>query len=63
MEKQYGEMKDDELRDAMAEWGQRVDEASGWSSAYFAAKQCKAIGDIAERRGLDIENKWPIRVR
>lgn len=60
-EKQYHEMTDDELRAAMGEWGERVDTAAGWPSAYFAAKQCAAIASTAKRRGFEIENKWPIR--
>lgn len=59
-EKQYNEMTDDELREAMTAWGVRVDNAAGWPSAYFAAKQCEAIAKTASRRGFAIENRWPI---
>ena len=61
-EKPYSEMSDDELRAAMATWGAKVENAAGWPSAYFAAKQCAAIEVTARRRNLIIENKWKITV-
>ena len=60
MEKQYHEMTDVELTAAMAEWGDKVETATGFPSAHFAAKQCKAIENCGKRRGLALENKWPI---
>lgn len=62
MEKPYHEMTDAELVAAMAEWGARVEGAAGFPSAMFAAKQCKAIENHANKRGIEIENKWPITV-
>lgn len=59
-EKPYNEMTDQELLDQMAIWGANVDSASGFPSAYFAAKQCKAIKSHCDKRGVEIENKWPI---
>lgn len=47
---------DDELRAAMDYWAQCVKDAGGWSSAYFAAKQCEGIERIAKQRGVVIEN-------
>lgn len=61
-DKPYAYLTDAELVTAMNHWGARVDGASGWPSAYFAAKQCRAIEAVAYRRGLTIENKWPIMV-
>lgn len=68
-DKSYRDMTDDELREAMAEWGCNVENAYGFSSAYFAAKQCAVIEKEAKRRNetrlkrssyVDIENRWPI---
>jgi heme-degrading monooxygenase HmoA len=61
-DKPYHEMTDAELVMAMAEWGDRVDTAAGFPSAHFAAKQCKQIENHCARRGIEIENKWPITV-
>lgn len=60
-EKHYQEMTDGELTLAMEEWGKRVDSAAGWTSAYFAAKQCASIEREAKVRRISIENRWPIR--
>lgn len=59
-DKPYHEMTDDELTEALKTWGANVDNATGFPSAYFAAKQCAAIVSAAERRGLALVNNWPI---
>jgi hypothetical protein len=59
-DKDYCDMTDDELLSEMEQWGKRVEAASGWSSAYCSAEQCAAIASVARRRGLTIENRWPI---
>lgn len=60
LEKSYREMTDAELATAMAHWGACVDDAVGWPSAYFAAKQCEQIEAEAKSRMLQIENRWII---
>lgn len=58
----YSEMNDTELTEAMASWGERVDSAAGWASAYAAARECRSIKFEAVMRGLSLENKWLIKV-
>jgi hypothetical protein len=59
--KPYREMTDDELRQAHLEWSARVGDASGWPSAYFAAKQVEIIcKEGKQRRALDLVNEYPI---
>lgn len=60
--KPFYDMTEAELRDAMKAWVAEVDHAGGWASAYFAAKQCKAIQRIAESKGFSIINPRPVRV-
>jgi hypothetical protein len=59
--KPYHEMSDDELRTELARWESYVDGASGWSSAYFAAKQLETIVRIGNERGLGFVNRFSIR--
>lgn len=61
-DKAFKEMTDVELFAAMAKWGERVDTACGFAPAAFAARQCELIASIGQARGLNIENKWPIKV-
>lgn len=58
----YSEMTDVELGEAMTSWGKRVDSAAGWASAYAAARECRSIKFEADMRGLELENKWVIKV-
>ena len=58
----YSEITDVELFIAMREWGDHVDSATGWSSAYMAATECRAIEVEAHKRGLEIVNNWKIQV-
>ena len=61
-EKPYHEMDEAELRAAKETWAANVDQAAGWPSAYFAAKQLEAICKLGERRGLDgFNNPFPIK--
>jgi hypothetical protein len=60
-DKPFREMTDDELREEFQTWEKNVDEASGWSSAYFAAKQLESIVRIGNERGLGFENRFQIR--
>lgn len=61
-EKNYHEMDDVELRQALNSWERHVEHAGGWASAYFAAKQVEAIVAHGNRRGLGMVNKYPIKV-
>lgn len=61
-EKRYGDMNDDELREAHATWEGHVAAATGWASAYMAACQVKAIVRESDRRGLGLINNYPIKV-
>jgi hypothetical protein len=60
-DKPYREMTDDELSVAYLKWSSNVAGASGWPSAYFAAKQLEQICREGERRGAAMENPYPIR--
>lgn len=59
-EKSYREMSDEELRDAHREWEQRVRTAPGWSSAHFSACQLREVVREGARRGLELENRYPV---
>jgi hypothetical protein len=61
-EKPFREMTDDELREELRAWESRVDGASGWASAYFAARQLEAVVRIGNERGLGFENRFPIKI-
>ena len=61
-EKDYHEMDDVELRQALNSWERHVENAAGWPSAYFAAKQVAAIVEIGNQRGLGMVNNHPIKV-
>ena len=59
--KSYHECTNDELREMLAVWTERCEQAPGWSSAYFSAKQIAAVCAEARKRGLDnFVNKFPI---
>ena len=60
--KDFREMTDAELRDELAVWERHVETAPGWSSAYFAATQLRAVVTIGNERGLGFTNKYPIRI-
>ena len=61
-DKPYHEMSGKELEEALKTWESHVENASGWASAHFAAKQVEAICAQAKRRGTPFENKYPIKV-
>jgi len=42
-------------------WMEAVDNAGGWSSAYFAAKQLEAVCREAAHRGMSLHNPFPIK--
>lgn len=60
--KPYNAMDDAELADELKQWEDLVKTASGFASAYFAAEQVRDIVDVANRRGLGLVNKYPIRI-
>jgi hypothetical protein len=60
--KPYREMSDDELRLELTKWEHSVENASGWTSAHFAAQQVKAIVGEGNRRGLGFVNNHTIMV-
>jgi hypothetical protein len=60
-DKPFHEMTDDELRAELEIWEDRVDSASGWAAAYFAAKCLEAIIQAGNERGLELINRFPIR--
>jgi hypothetical protein len=62
MDKPYRQMTTEELQCARSAWEDRVESASGWPSAHFAAKQVAEIVAEAKRRGLDWDNKYPIMI-
>jgi hypothetical protein len=59
-DKPYRTMTDDELREAHQQWSTNVVSASGWPSAYFAAKQVEVICKESDRRALGLVNEYPI---
>jgi len=61
-DKPYREMTDDELREAHLQWSANVANATGWSSAYFSAKQLEAICKEGDRRAMGLVNEYPIKV-
>lgn len=58
--KPYDKMSIDELHGSVAFWTEAVNNASGWSSAYFAAKELKAAIAWLARRGITMKNPYPI---
>lgn len=60
-DKPYYEMTDDELADALRTWEGHVETAGGWSSAYFAARQCEGIERVAISRGLPLRTKHHVK--
>ena len=59
-DKPYSEMSNAELAAEHAKWTENVTKASGWASCYFAARQLEAVVAIGNRRGMALENKFPI---
>ena len=59
-DKCYKDMTDDELKEVQKIWEGHVDNAFGWASAYFAAKQLEFICKEGNKRGLYFINKFPI---
>lgn len=59
---EYRDMTDRELSEAHQYWAVHVEEASGWPSAYFSAKQLKHIVAEGTSRGMRMVNPHPIRV-
>ena len=55
-------MTDVELREEIRAWEGRVENAGCFSSAYFAAQQLRNAIAAANRRGLNVINKHPIKV-
>lgn len=60
LNKPYHEMTDDEVRRAHDHWSESCRTASGWSSAYFAAKQIAACQDQSDKRNLGLVNNHKI---
>lgn len=56
------EMTDAELLTAFDVWAKSADDATGWPSAYFAAKQLAAVIAIENQRGMALKNPFPIVV-
>lgn len=50
-----------ELLDEYNKWRKAVHTASGWPSAYFAAKQLEHICAESRTRGMNLINPHPIR--
>lgn len=61
LNKDYAKMTKDELQAAHQYWSVQVEEASGWSSAYYAARQLQHVCTFAFLRGLKMANPYPIR--
>lgn len=53
-------LSDDELRAQIAEWEDKVENASGFPSAKEAAIQLKWLVHEANDRGWNLKNKYPI---
>lgn len=54
-------LSDDELLSEIDAWEKRVANASGFASAKEAAIQLKWLVLEAQDRGMQIENKYPIK--
>ena len=61
MDKLLSEMTDTELQGDIREWEQRVAGAAGFPSAYYAARQLEKGIAEANRRGISVSNKFPIK--
>ena len=59
-DKPYSETTNEELLEELIKWELNAEEATGWSSLYFAAKQIEIIIKEADRRGISWANKYPI---
>lgn len=55
-------MNDAELRAEIATWETHCATATGFPSAYFAAKQLEVAVSEANRRGWGVVNKYPITI-
>ena len=60
LNKPWKDQTDDELVASYDYWSERVRTASGWSSAYEAAKCLKHTCREAQARGLSLINSFPI---
>ena len=56
----YLTMSPSQLREEFDKWTDRVAEAAGWASAYFAAQQLEQVCRVAHKRGLPWKNPYPI---
>lgn len=61
LNKPWAEQTDEELTASYDYWSACVRDAAGFSSAYAAAKFLKATCAEAERRGMHLENPYPIK--
>ena len=61
LNKSYKDMTDAELEAAHLYWAVYVEEAAGWSSAYYAAKQLAHVCSEGQARGLKMTNPHQIR--
>jgi hypothetical protein len=52
----------DELLEEYWEWSENVKSATGWPSAYMAARELEGICNYAKSKGFNLVNKHPIRV-
>lgn len=55
-------MSNEDLAAEKAKWERCVEDAPGWSSAYFAAKCLKRVIAEGNSRGLDWANRFPIKI-
>ncbi len=60
LNKMSWDMSDAELVAAHQYWSVCVEDASGWPSAYFAAKQLQHVCAEGKKRGLKMVNPHPI---
>ncbi len=57
----YISMTDMNLKEELLKWEQHIETATGWPSAYFAAKQIAEIVAEGNKRGLGLVNNYPIK--
>ncbi len=62
LNKDYLTMSVEELQAAHQYWCVQVEEAAGWSSAYYAARQLQHVCYFGNRKGLKMVNPHPIKV-
>lgn len=61
LNKMSSDMTDAELVAAHQYWSASVEEAAGWASAYFSAKQLQHVCAEGKKRGLAMTNPYPIK--